>query len=283
MEQLTTALILQAALYPGMKPADAVKLAYQNEFGGGHLLNGKSGKDAEASLREEYEAVPPEPGPLTEPLGNGVFRVYLSRWKRTGRPLAELFRAFLASAETHAGDGSRFVEKLRLLEKLTERGFLPFSPEELDAFLREYRERGFPVLSHSDAFRRLYRPAYRVVSGEWAERWMPQPSGLQERVYALLRTIPPGKVTTYGAIAFALGNPGLARAVGNCLHRNPDPVGTPCFRVVDRQGRASARFGFGGRRTQEKLLLASGVELRNGRADLSVCGAKPGTGKSSEL
>ena len=45
---------------------------------------------------------------------------------------------------------------------------------------------------------------------------------LKEQVYALVRSVPEGHVTTYGDIARALGNRGLARAVGNALHQNDD-------------------------------------------------------------
>ena len=50
---------------------------------------------------------------------------------------------------------------------------------------------------------------------------------MKEKVYAYLKTIPKGKVTTYGQIAQYLGNKHLARTVGNILHDNPDPSQYP--------------------------------------------------------
>ena len=89
------------------------------------------------------------------------------------------------------------------------------------------------------------------------------------KVYTVTRQIPEGKVATYGQIAAAAGCPGGARAVGNSLHRNPDPR-TPCYRVVSAQGKLSKAFGFGGICRQRELLLEDGVEVTNFRVDLSV-------------
>lgn len=58
----------------------------------------------------------------------------------------------------------------------------------------------------------------------------------EERVYAVVRRIPKGRVRSYRWVAEQLGNPGLARAVGNALNRNPDCARTPCHRVVRSDG-----------------------------------------------
>lgn len=54
--------------------------------------------------------------------------------------------------------------------------------------------------------------------------------------YALVRQIPRGMVSTYGALAKALGDIVAARACGYMLSINPDPVGTPCYKVVKADG-----------------------------------------------
>jgi len=84
-----------------------------------------------------------------------------------------------------------------------------------------------------------------------------------------LRTIPKGKVTTYGAIAAYLGDPKLARVVGNILHNNPDPIHTPCHRVVNSRGEVAKNFGFGGGSVQRMLLEQEGITFEsNGKIDL---------------
>ena len=62
------------------------------------------------------------------------------------------------------------------------------------------------------------------------------PTGFERRVYAVVARIPRGEVRSYQWVARKLGNPDLARAVGQALHRNPDPVRVPCHRVVRADG-----------------------------------------------
>ena len=82
-----------------------------------------------------------------------------------------------------------------------------------------------------------------------------------ERIYDQVKMIPKGCVATYGQIALYAGNPRWARVVGYALHSNPDPDNIPCFRVVNREGRVSKAFAFGGENMQILLLRADGVEV----------------------
>ena len=90
-----------------------------------------------------------------------------------------------------------------------------------------------------------------------------------ESVYEYLKTIPKGKVVTYGMIARAIGHPRAARQVGNALHHNPTPVVVPCHRVVNREGRLAPAFAFGGIDKQAELLRSEGVEVIDNYVDLS--------------
>ena len=89
-----------------------------------------------------------------------------------------------------------------------------------------------------------------------------------EKIYKVVRKIPRGKVATYGQIAALAGNPRWARVVGYALHVNPDPSEIPCYRVVNRQGKASAAFAFGGENMQIQLLSADGVEFVDGHVNM---------------
>lgn len=82
-----------------------------------------------------------------------------------------------------------------------------------------------------------------------------------ERIYDVVKTIPEGKVATYGQVAMAAGNPRWARVVGYALHNNPSPDTIPCYRVVNREGRVAKAFAFGGGNRQRELLEAEGVEF----------------------
>ena len=90
-----------------------------------------------------------------------------------------------------------------------------------------------------------------------------------ECIYAVVQTIPKGKVATYGQVAALAGNPRWARVVGYALHVNPRPGEIPCHRVVTRNGETSAAFAFGGQDMQRTLLEEEGVTfLPDGRVDM---------------
>lgn len=96
---------------------------------------------------------------------------------------------------------------------------------------------------------------------------------MKQKVYAFLKTIPKGKVATYGQIAAHLGNKHLSRVVGNILHQNPDPLNFPCYRVVNSKGCVADNFAFGGGEAQRKLLEQEGIVFEdNGRIDLAKYG-----------
>lgn len=92
---------------------------------------------------------------------------------------------------------------------------------------------------------------------------------LAEGVYEYLRMIPYGKVATYKQVATYLGNPKLARVVGNILHRNPDGEKNPCYKIVNSQGKLSGKFAFGGANEQQRRLEAEGIEVINNTVDLA--------------
>ena len=160
MEELRTILIAHAKQYPLMQPTDAVKLIYQNEFGGGHLI-----RDEQACLnylRREYACVEKDPvTPLYEDIGNGIVRVNLAAVK--AEDLEQLGKTFIDSAEKHKGMLESFVSKLELLQALTAEGVFPFDTSDLNAYLAEYKAAGCPMVSHSEQYRQAYKPAYRII------------------------------------------------------------------------------------------------------------------------
>lgn len=93
-----------------------------------------------------------------------------------------------------------------------------------------------------------------------------------KRIYEAVKRIPRGCVATYGQVAEMAGNSKMSRAVGNALHKNPDPDGIPCYRVVNSKGELAGEFAFGGEGAQAKLLIADGIEVIDGRVDLKRYG-----------
>ena len=59
----------------------------------------------------------------------------------------------------------------------------------------------------------------------------------QQEVYNVVAAIPPGRVVTYGQIAYLVGRPQCSRMVGHAMHDVPDGMCLPCHRVVNSQGR----------------------------------------------
>ena len=96
----------------------------------------------------------------------------------------------------------------------------------------------------------------------------------KEKLFALLCTVPYGKVVTYGELAHMLGNKLWARAVGNALHHNPDGEKYPCYRVVNSNGKLSVSYAFGGIEAQRERLEAEGIIVENDRVDLKRYGYK---------
>lgn len=82
------------------------------------------------------------------------------------------------------------------------------------------------------------------------------------RVYGVVRQVPPGRVTTYGAIARFLGSPQSARMVGwamNNSHTQAEYV--PAHRVINRNGVLTGKHHFGGIRVMQELLESEGVKI----------------------
>jgi methylated-DNA-[protein]-cysteine S-methyltransferase len=78
-----------------------------------------------------------------------------------------------------------------------------------------------------------------------------------EDVYNMLLTIPKGKVSTYGDLAKALGNPAASRHIGRILNKNQNPIKVPCHRVVMSNGNIGG-YAFGIQKKKE-LLQKEGV------------------------
>ena len=84
-----------------------------------------------------------------------------------------------------------------------------------------------------------------------------------ERVYAIARQIPEGKVTSYGAIAKALGTARSARMVGWAMNASHNREDVPAHRVVNRKGLLSGKHHFAGTNLMQQLLENEGVEVVN--------------------
>lgn len=86
----------------------------------------------------------------------------------------------------------------------------------------------------------------------------------QREVYAMARAIPPGQTRTYGEMAQALGDAGLARAVGQALGHNPFAPVVPCHRVLAAGARSGGFSARGGVATKLRMLQIEGAQIGGG-------------------
>ncbi len=99
-----------------------------------------------------------------------------------------------------------------------------------------------------------------------------QDTPLYERIYAIVRQIPPGKVATYGQIAALVGGC-TARMVGYALAALPFDSDVPWQRVINRHGKVSPRSGGAGSALQRQLLQEEGIQFdHEGRVDFAAVG-----------
>jgi methylated-DNA-protein-cysteine methyltransferase related protein len=85
-----------------------------------------------------------------------------------------------------------------------------------------------------------------------------------QSVYEVVKLIPYGRVTSYGAIAAYLGSKGSSRMVGwamNSSHHISEAI--PAHRVVNRNGLLTGKHHFGGLNTMQELLESEGIEVEN--------------------
>jgi methylated-DNA-[protein]-cysteine S-methyltransferase len=122
---------------------------------------------------------------------------------------------------------------------------------------------------------------------EFADVPLPAGTPFQRAIWRATREIPAGRTRTYGDLAAEVGRPGAARAVGQAMRRNPQPIITPCHRVVGSCGLG----GFGGHGPagvwpgiKARLLVAEGVSEARHPADATssrrptarTCGSERG-------
>lgn len=132
---------------------DRVKRLYQQYFGGGHMITDPAA--SLARLQEECALLgrTDVPAPLFEALGGGLCRMNLRPLRETGLSLEAVNAMFVYSANAVTGDMAAFRAALDALSKNdTER-----------RWVADYTQAGCPAISHSEAYRTLHQPAYRVV------------------------------------------------------------------------------------------------------------------------
>ncbi len=156
----TKELILQHyQMYPGMQVEDCIKLLYQNEFGAEHLM--ESTTYFEDRLQKEISLVATEkPLPHVD-IGDGLFRVNLSGMC-DDISVQTLAKLCVLSAQNHTGDKNHYLQKLAILQEMIESASLPYTQKDINT-IKNHISEGCPAVHHSERFRELYQPHYRLL------------------------------------------------------------------------------------------------------------------------
>ncbi|NLJ90531.1 MAG: hypothetical protein GX323_06470 [Clostridiales bacterium] len=155
--------------YPKMEIQDIVKLIYQSEFAGGHLIANKD--ESLKFLEEELISISNNPvyksQPVFENIGGDIYRLNLVPAVRAGLSLSTINNLFVQTANSNKGTVSNFEKKLGLLIDLCKEGVLPFNRLEVDNYINSYKSQGYRAVSHTGTYRSNYYPAYRIISKEY--------------------------------------------------------------------------------------------------------------------
>ena len=157
------ALLAHFATYPRLGLADLFKFLYQSAHGCEHMI--ASPERAIDYIKKEAETAPMD-GETVQPLDGAYSRVFLS-YMREGLCAETLGRLFCLSVKHEEGAKEALERSLAVLLSLAERGELPFEKEEVLRACGEWRAAGYPAIHHSEEFRTVYRPAYRVIANEY--------------------------------------------------------------------------------------------------------------------
>ena len=90
---------------------------------------------------------------------------------------------------------------------------------------------------------------------------MSKGTAFQKKVWNEIDKIPRGEVVTYSQIAENIGHPKAARAVANACGANPNPITTPCHRVICSNGDIGGYSGSGGVKQKIELLRKEGISI----------------------
>lgn len=158
------ALLAHIRAYPSLQADDVFKFLYQSTFGCEHLVADKD--RVTARIVAEAETLSPDANAATEPLDGAYSRVHLGILAQ-GLSAQTLGRLFCLST-THPKETVTALEcRLAVASELASEGAFPFSAQVFHTARTAWCAQGYPALHHSDAFRAMYRPAYRVIANEY--------------------------------------------------------------------------------------------------------------------
>src|SRR5579859_1647118 len=153
------------ARYPAMQLEDIYKLLHQAAMGPGHAVDNPAA--ARKRLDEEIAALGEAPAELLQDVispDGRLGRVHLRAYLAAGGKPDALHRAFVETAHSYPPSPDKLAKFCGCLGDLAATGGIAFNQEEVVAYFDKISRDGFPAIHHSEAFRRAYHPAYRVIA-----------------------------------------------------------------------------------------------------------------------
>ncbi len=170
IDEIVSILTLHTKKYPLMQPCDVIKLLYQNEFGGGHIIQDE--KQSLLQIKKEYASISiaiQSDIPFEE-IGNQLIRFPLYALRKKFCTPEQLNQIFILSAKKHKGTLFSFVNKIDILKNHFSDFSFSFCKNDLELYLAQYEKDSYPMVSHSQTYRDAYKPAYRIVRKEYLEK-----------------------------------------------------------------------------------------------------------------
>jgi len=156
------------ASYPKMEACDALKLLYQRAFGPGHALADEA--TVLARVKKEIASLPLKSQAscalIAEEIGDYA-RLTLTNDPTSPWVSQLVTRLFIRSAAGPTCSREEFLHSIDTLRSLCAEGVFSFDTEALEAYITAYTKAGMPAVSHSEAYRRAYTPAYRLIKREY--------------------------------------------------------------------------------------------------------------------
>ena len=154
----------QLQRYPAMQIQDLYKLVYQAALGNEHLMTDSA--MVHDYLIRELESVQADSNePLLEAISpdGAVVRLNFRPFKARHGDHRALLQAMMQTARTFQKSPGRLARYLSHLEQMADSGDIPFDATTAQSFFREMREKEYPAVHHSAAYKEQYAPAYRVI------------------------------------------------------------------------------------------------------------------------
>ena len=152
--------------YPRMQLRDVYKLIYQAVLGSEHLVS--SSEEFSHYLQLEYEHLQPDSSQqLFEPLrpDGSLFRLNLRPYKSRQLGLARLISPLLLTPQLATGTQAELQAAWKVFSQLCRQKYVKnYSETAIRKFTRQLAAQDFPAMHHSEVYRRLYQPAYRLIS-----------------------------------------------------------------------------------------------------------------------